>query len=91
MSSSLKLKLNFIDSTDNNSNTTYASRKKSGIENVGYLFSKKLLFSLKECPSSSESERNYSMWQDIFKQHKKKDDLADCLLQGIYWVSRKLY
>jgi len=91
MSSSLKLKLNFIDSKDNNSNTTYASRKKSGIENVEYLFSKKLLFSLKECPSSSESERNYSMWQDIFKQHKKKDDLADCLLQGIYWVSRKLY
>ena len=68
MSSSLKLKLNLIEGKDNDSNTTYASRKKYGIQNVEYLFSKNLLFYSKEY----SLERNYHMWQDIFKQHKKK-------------------
>jgi hypothetical protein len=97
MSSSLKLKLNFTDSiieketnkdeennSENTNANTYSSRKQSGIDKVEDLFSKNLLFHL------YSSEKNYQKWKDVFYQHKKKDDLADCLLQGIYWISRKM-
>lgn len=89
----LKLKLNFTDDTVKSgyesTNTirketnTYASRKKSGIHIVDYLFQKQMIFNI------CSSIKNYKHWEDIFYQHKKKDDLADCLLQGLHWISKR--
>ena len=55
--------------------STYADRKKSGIV---------------VCRSLGEISRkhnsSYAKWMPVFENHKKKDDLADCFLQGLWRV-----
>ena len=82
ISASCKLKL-FTDTSLDLTNTdtvyvdasTYADRKKSGI-NV--------------CRSLGEISRkrnsDYAKWMPVFENHKKKDDLSDCFLQGLWRV-----
>jgi hypothetical protein len=38
-----------------------------------------------------ESQSNYGEKIDFFKAHKKKDDLADCFLQGLWFISTPLF
>ena len=56
---------------NNNKNTTYAERKKLSIQYTQELLLKK----------NMDNHLNY------FNKNNKKDDLADCLLQGIYYLS----
>jgi hypothetical protein len=85
ISASCKLKL-FTDTTTTTSTdlgteslcvdaSTYADRKKSGII---------------VCRSLGEISRKhnsgYAKWMPVFENHKKKDDLADCFLQGLWRV-----
>jgi hypothetical protein len=55
--------------------STYADRKKSGIA---------------VCRSLGDISRkhntDYAKWMAVFENHKKKDDLADCFLQGLWRV-----
>jgi hypothetical protein len=55
--------------------STYADRKKSGIA---------VCRSLGEISRKHKSE--YAKWMCVFEKHKKKDDLADCFLQGLWRV-----
>ena len=32
-------------------------------------------------------ENNMENWENILTTHDKKDDLCDCLLQGLYWIN----
>ena len=84
ISASCKLKL-FTDSATTQEDidgdelivdaSTYTDRKKSGIA---------------VCRSLGEISRkynsDYAKWMTIFETHKKKDDLADCFLQGLWRV-----
>jgi hypothetical protein len=84
ISASCKLKL-FTDATTTHTDlgaealcvdaSTYADRKKSGII---------------VCRSLGEISRKYNSgyakWMPVFENHKKKDDLADCFLQGLWRV-----
>ena len=81
ISASCKLKL-FTDVTlDTDADTTmtcvdastYADRKKSGIT---------VCRSLGEISRKRNSD--YAKWMPVFENHKKKDDLADCFLQGLW-------
>jgi len=90
ISASCKLKL-FTDSTHHAADTdaaadtyanellvnasTYADRKKSGIA---------VCRSLGEISRKRNSD--YAKWMPVFENHKKKDDLADCFLQGLWRV-----
>jgi hypothetical protein len=55
--------------------STYADRKKSGII---------VCRSLGEISRKRNSE--FAKWMPVFEKHKKKDDLADCFLQGLWRV-----
>ena len=80
ISASCKLKL-FTDtqmSYDDEMNidaSTYADRKKSGIV---------VCRSLGEISRKHQSD--FVKWMPCFENHKKKDDLADCFLQGLWRV-----
>jgi len=82
ISASCKLKL-FTDSATTHEDidgdelivdaSTYADRKKSGIA---------VCRSLGEISRKHNSD--YAKWMTVFETHKKKDDLADCFLQGLW-------
>jgi hypothetical protein len=55
--------------------STYADRKKSGII---------VCRSLGEISRKHHSD--FAKWISVFENHKKKDDLADCFLQGLWRV-----
>ena len=84
ISASCKLKL-FTDTTTSldlmNTDTvcvdasTYTDRKKSGIA---------VCRSLGEISRKRNSD--YAKWMPVFENHKKKDDLSDCFLQGLWRV-----
>jgi hypothetical protein len=83
ISASCKLKL-FTDSSFDLENettpvcidaSTYADRKKAGIL---------ICRSLGEISRKHKSD--YAKWMPVFENHKKKDDLADCFLQGLWRV-----
>jgi hypothetical protein len=57
-----------------NKKTTYSERKKIGVEET-----KKLLITM----DKDNIEKDKII--DMFNKHKKKDDLADCFLQGIWY------
>ena len=55
--------------------SSYGDRKKLGV---------------KKCLDMVLNNPNYNSWEDFFKSHAKKDDLADSFLQGIWFISSKL-
>ena len=57
--------------------TTYTERKKLGIE-----ITQKLLLE----PRHNDTPENKDKIIAMFNSHKKKDDLADCFLQGIWFI-----
>ena len=52
------------------SNISYNQRKKIGVEKCGKLI----------------KEKNYTEWYQFFINNKKKDDLSDAFLQGIWYI-----
>jgi hypothetical protein len=54
---------------------TYGERKKLGIQ---------------KCLDLINNSSAYNTWDAFFKSHKKKDDLADSFLQGIWFINNKL-
>ncbi len=55
--------------------TTYSERKKMGIE---------------ICEELLINNEQFGKHLDMFHTHKKKDDLADCFLQGIWYLRDKI-
>uniref|UniRef100_A0A6C0D874 Mitochondrial resolvase Ydc2 catalytic domain-containing protein n=1 Tax=viral metagenome TaxID=1070528 RepID=A0A6C0D874_9ZZZZ len=53
---------------------SYSERKKRGIQ---------------KCLEILSNNQNYIYWEKMFKEHKKKDDLADSFLQGIWFINNK--
>jgi hypothetical protein len=70
--------------------TNYKERKKMSIEIVKDLLNKKENIELNFFEKNKLEEVNKPNWLYIFENHKKKDDLADSLLQGLWYIKNKL-
>ncbi len=55
----------------NKQKLSYREKKKLGVSTTKALFQK---------------YQKFAMWEDMFNSHKKKDDLADCFLQGYWYI-----
>jgi hypothetical protein len=53
--------------------TKYSDRKKMGIQ---------------KCLELLNNDGSYISWSDYFKNHTKKDDLADSFLQGLWYIKK---
>ena len=53
----------------------YSDRKKQGIQKTNELLA---------------NNHDFSEWSTFFSVHSKKDDLADCFLQGLWFIKNKL-
>jgi hypothetical protein len=54
--------------------TSYGERKKLGVQ---------------QCLDAVTNNMNYTSWETFFKNHQKKDDLADSFLQGKWFIETK--
>lgn len=43
-----------------------------------------------QCAQKEVNETQEAKWLELFQKHKKKDDLADCFLQGLWYINMKL-
>ena len=62
------------DNNDNTNNNDYKSRKKQGIV---------------KCLEILTQEHQFNNMLSFFNNHKKKDDLSDCFLQGLWFINNK--
>jgi len=61
-----------IGKVEKKEKTNYSDRKKIGIQKCSEII----------------NTYNYKEWELFFKTHSKKDDLADCFLQGLWYISK---
>ena len=81
ISSTNKLKL----FTDKKTKTDYKERKKKGIE-----FCRNVMINnIDNYDYKDDNECYFKGWLEHFDKHKKKDDLADCFLQGLWYINNK--
>jgi hypothetical protein len=72
------IKIDFVSSSNKlkefnkGEKLTYSDRKKLGI---------------KKCAELIDTNTNFFIWKDFFITHKKKDDLSDSLLQGLWYTN----
>jgi len=80
---------------NNNINIEFISsinKLKSFIKDLSYKldYKQRKLFSIKSCFDVINNDISYSNWVAKYNNHKKKDDLADCFLQGYWYICNKI-
>jgi hypothetical protein len=69
----LESTLSFVEEDIKDDKKKYSDRKKEGI---------------KKCLELITMDYKYNDWTTFFNNHKKKDDLSDCFLQGIWYINK---
>lgn len=80
-------KLKDVTNNNNNNNTLNNTQHKK-TEKAKYNDRKKL--GISTCLENLEKTHINDEWVKFFNKHNKKDDLADCFLQGIWYIKNRL-
>jgi len=87
VSSFNKLK-GITNNNNNNNNKTLNNTQDEKTEKAKYNDRKKL--GISTCLENLEKTHINDEWVKFFAKHNKKDDLADCFLQGIWYIKNRL-
>lgn len=95
VSSSNKLKVNIENNleaeteTENKKSvkTNYKNRKELGIKKTEMFLNHKNV-NIDTSNNIIQQNDENKKWIEVFEMTKKKDDLADCLLQGLWWINK---
>jgi hypothetical protein len=79
---------NKLKDVNKNINNTKNSEDESKTDKTKYNERKKLGITI--CLENLENNNINDEWIKFFNKHSKKDDLADCFLQGIWYIKNKL-
>ena len=83
---------NKLKEVTNNNNTTSITEtqhdKPEKTDKAKYNDRKKL--GISTCLENLEKNHSNNEWVNFFNKHNKKDDLADCFLQGIWYIKNRL-
>jgi len=77
------IKIDFISSSNKLKDFT-----KDSPEKLDYKERKKLGIAC--CLNTISKDFKYEQWSLMFKKHTKKDDLADCFLQGLWYINHRI-
>jgi hypothetical protein len=53
-------------------------------------YKQRKLVSINICKNLINENQDFNKWQSFFSNYKKKDDLSDCLLQGLWYINHKI-
>jgi hypothetical protein len=81
----------FVIKCNPNTNIMYVSamNKLKGIETNSYTERKKA--SIEKCKDMlTKTTESNTEWLEYFNKHKKKDDLSDCYIQGLWYINKNV-
>jgi len=81
-------KLKEVANNNNNNNNTSDTHPPEKTDKAKYNDRKKL--GISTCLENLEKSHSNDEWVNFFNKHSKKDDLADCFLQGIWYIKNRL-
>lgn len=53
-------------------------------------YKKRKQLGIQTCLNIIGTDHRFNNWEDFVAKHKKKDDLSDCFLQGLWYIKHKL-
>jgi hypothetical protein len=53
-------------------------------------YKKRKQFGIQTCMNYVEKDDRFKEWSDFLHKHNKKDDLSDCFLQGMWYITNKI-
>jgi hypothetical protein len=80
----------FDENSNNNDDTDNYLNKKRQTHNKTQKKYPKENFDTEKVNSVLEKIHDNNEWISFFAKHSKRDDLADCFLQGIWYIKNKL-
>ena len=82
------IQIEFISSSNKLKDIMKEKEKELNHTKLDYKQRKQL--GIQTCLEIVNSDFKYSAWNTFFTKHKKKDDLSDCFLQGIWYIKNRL-
>ena len=82
------INIDFISSSNKLKEFIKKGEKSEINEKLDYKQRKQL--GIKTCLEIVASDFKYNVWSSFLQKHKKKDDLSDCFLQGLWYIKHKL-